>query len=81
MLRVLSYQPGLVNLQVRTTTPAFLVSSEAYHPGWRGFLDGSATPVYIANAAFNGVAIPPGQHTISLEFAPPIACGPDTMGK
>jgi Bacterial membrane protein YfhO len=70
---VLRYHPGRVCLRVRSTVSTFLVSSEAYYPGWHAFIDGRKTRVYLTNAAFQGVVIPPGEHTVSLVFAPPIA--------
>jgi hypothetical protein len=69
---VLGYHPGRIDVRVSTTRPAFLVSSEAYYPGWHASLDGKRTPVYITNAAFLGVAIPPGDQTLSFAFAPAI---------
>jgi Bacterial membrane protein YfhO len=69
-LETLRYRPGDVNLRVRTARPAFLVSSEAYYPGWRASVDGNNEPLYMTNGAFLGVVIPPGEHRVSLVFAP-----------
>lgn len=70
---VLEYHPGRVSIRVRSQVPAFLVSSEAHYPGWHALIDGRKTPVYMTNAAFQGLFIPAGEHTVSLVFAPPIA--------
>jgi hypothetical protein len=67
------YRRDQVEIQTHTQTSAFLVSSETFYPGWVASLDGGRTPIYVANAAFRGVWIPPGDHTVVFVFAPLIA--------
>ena len=69
---VLNYHPGRVSIRVRSQVSTFLVTSEAHYPGWHAFIDGRKTLVYLTNAAFQGVVVPPGEHTVSLVFAPRI---------
>src|SRR5262249_43668872 len=66
-------ETGHIELHIRSEEPSFLVSSEAWYPGWHALLDGKRTPIYITDAAFLGVLVPPGDHTVSFDFAPAIA--------
>jgi hypothetical protein len=56
---------------VRVSVPSALIISDTWHPGWRAKLDDMETPVYRANAAFRAIFIPPGNHTVSLDYWPP----------
>lgn len=59
-----------IRLEVRTARPAILVFNEPYFRGWRAFAGTTEMPVLRANVLFRGVALPPGDHEIMLEFAP-----------
>jgi hypothetical protein len=71
-VRVKSYSPRRVVLDVDASATAFLVSSETYYPGWQAFVDGKPAEVFVTNVAFRGVLIPSGAHEVVLEFAPVI---------
>jgi hypothetical protein len=47
-----------------------LVSSEAYYPGWRAWIDGQATDILLVNTAFRGVWLPAGSHEVRFRFVP-----------
>ncbi len=61
------------HMEVRTssTTASFLVTSDAYYPGWRARIDGRDAPLYRADYALRGVMLPPGEHTVSFDYDPP----------
>lgn len=67
-----AYGSSRVRLKVQAAGPAFLVTSETYYPGWRAEIDGAAAPLVLTNAAFRGLAIPAGTHTVTMRFAPAI---------
>ncbi len=71
-VRVLSYAPLEVKLEVDTTGPAYLVSSETHYPGWRAWIDGREAPLYYTNVAFRGLPVPEGRHTVTMRFEPRI---------
>jgi uncharacterized membrane protein YfhO len=64
------YEPDRVRLEVQTDTPALLVLSEAYDPAWRATIDGTTTPVYVANHVLRAIAVPAGKHMVELRYAP-----------
>ncbi len=50
--------------------PAFLVYSGTAYPGWSARLDSHQRPVVRTDGAFLGLAIPPGKHSVRLEYHP-----------
>jgi hypothetical protein len=71
-VRVLRYEPRIVVLETDALHAAFLVTSEAYYPGWRARIDGREQPLLLTNAAFRGLEIPAGRHHIEMRFSPRI---------
>lgn len=71
-LEVLSVSLGRdrVDAVVRADRSAVVVVSVSDYPGWTATVDGRATEVVTADAAFIGVAVPPGEHSVSLRFRP-----------
>jgi len=59
-------------LEVRTksTRAGFLVTSDAFYPGWRARIDGREVPLYRADYAIRGVPVPPGEHTVRFDYRP-----------
>jgi len=71
-VRVTEYLPDSLELSVVSSSPAFLVLSESYYPGWVAWLDGTPTPIYETDIAFRGVAMPIGSHVLRMQFHPGI---------
>ena len=65
-------QLSSTRLQVHTTSssPALLVTSDVYYPGWRVTIDGQPARLLRANYVLRGVTVPPGNHIVSFEFRP-----------
>lgn len=61
---------GTTKLLTRSTSPALVTVRESYAAGWEASVDGRTTPVYPADIAFQAVFVPPGVHTIVLEYRP-----------
>ncbi len=59
-------------MEVRTTstTPAFLVTSDLFYPGWHATLDGAPLTIYQTDYALRGVLVPGGTHVVHFEFSP-----------
>jgi hypothetical protein len=69
-VRVLHESRQQVVLETNSSTPAFLVTSEAHFPGWHARLDGAPVPVYYTNIAFRGLPVPAGRHKVEMTFEP-----------
>jgi hypothetical protein len=63
---------GGETLSLRVYAPAdgFLVVTDQYYPGWEATVNGVATPVLRANAAFRAVRVPRGLSNVSFTYRP-----------
>jgi hypothetical protein len=61
---------GRWEVEVDAASDGFLVLGRSYHPGWRAEIGGVAAQVVPTQAIATGIAVPPGQHSITLTFAP-----------
>src|SRR5262249_38011060 len=66
----ISYSNRELALDINASGDVFLVTSEAYFPGWRAWIDGRPADLVLTNAAFRGVPIPAGRHHIRMRFSP-----------
>jgi hypothetical protein len=77
-LTITSWAPGRVTLRTHTGASRFLVVSEVWNPAWRVRIDGRKAPKFQTDIALIGLAVPAGDHEVTLEFVPPYwsaACG------
>jgi len=71
-VRVERYGASEVLLDVEVQRGGFLVTSEAYYPGWRASIDGREALVLLTNVAFRGLAVPAGRHRVRMWFDPAV---------
>jgi hypothetical protein len=69
-VRIVQYRAHEVALDVESDAPGFLVSSEAYYPGWKASVDNRPVELALTNVAFRGVWIPAGRHRVKMWFVP-----------
>ena len=69
--RIVEFAANRLALEVESSTPALLVLSEAYHPGWRARVNGDARPVLPADCVLRAVTLPAGASRVELEFTDP----------
>ncbi len=68
--KILNFADTQLEIQTSSSTPAFLVLSDIYYPGWKVKIDGKPTNIFQTNYVLRGVPVPAGQHTIKFEFKP-----------
>jgi hypothetical protein len=70
-LEVTGYSFNRISLEavVEETGGAWLYYADAYHPGWRAFVNGKETPVYRANLAFKAIRLDAGRHQVRFEYS------------
>jgi hypothetical protein len=69
-VRILSYQPSEIRLQVTADQPGVVLLTDAFFPGWTADVDGVATPVLRGDCFFRAVPVQPGAHIITLRYTP-----------
>lgn len=67
-ISIKNYKPGDVNLDVNSSTGAWVVFGESNVPGWIATIDGKETRIYSANYLFQAVHVPLGQHQVSFVY-------------
>jgi hypothetical protein len=63
-----SYEPDEMSLEVTANSDSMLVLSEVYAKGWNAYVDGKQVPIYAADYALRGIAVPSGTHTVELRY-------------
>jgi hypothetical protein len=59
-----------ITVQTESAGARLLWFGDTWYPGWRATIDGAEAPVHRANYMFMAVPVPPGRHTVRLEFWP-----------
>lgn len=59
-----------LNVEITSDTPAILMVSEAYYPGWAATIDGEPAEVIPAFHLFRAVPVSAGEHTVQFEYTP-----------
>jgi len=62
------YGRGSIQFTVDVTADTWIVLSESSFPGWHASIDGTETPIYIANYLFQSIRVPKGSHRIHVEY-------------
>ena len=69
-VRLLARAPGRLSLDATLPGDGVLVVFNTFEAGWRATVDGARRPVLAADAAFQGVRLEAGRHTVNLEYRP-----------
>jgi hypothetical protein len=56
--------------RITTHQDSYVLISASYYPGWRVFVDGQPSQLFIADHLFRAVHVPKGEHTLTFEYAP-----------
>jgi len=70
LVKVKRVEPRLLQIDVETDTPGFLVISEWYGAGWRATVNGERTPIYPADFALQALWLPAGAQQVTLHYSP-----------
>jgi hypothetical protein len=62
--------PNQLVVRATVSTPALLVLSEVWYPGWRAIVDGTRQPTYRVDGVVRGVYLEPGSHTVEWQYRP-----------
>lgn len=63
--------PNRFRWEVSSTSGGMFVVLQNAHRGWRATLDGSPARIFRAYGTFQALVLPPGQHSVTLEFREP----------
>jgi hypothetical protein len=57
-----------VEVKTNSSSPAFLVLSDVYYPGWKAKIDEKNVQLFQTNYVLRGVLVPSGEHVVKFEF-------------
>jgi len=57
-----------VQFSINAPAPALVSVAQAYHHGWKAFVDGKPTQLWRANYAFQALEVPAGNHQVKLVY-------------
>lgn len=69
-VKLTQYRNALVEIEVTTPTPGFVVLNDIWHPWWKAEVDGVETEILRANVLFRAVQVPAGTHKVRFSFQP-----------
>jgi hypothetical protein len=69
-VRISSYQPSEIRLQVTADQPGVVLLTDAFFPGWTADVDGVAAPVLRGDCFSRAVQVQPGKHTVTFRYYP-----------
>ncbi len=71
-VEVEAWQADRARLKVKAARPGWLVISQGAYHGWSAHLDGEPAPIQRAYGFLQAVAVPKGEHTVSLTYDEPL---------
>ena len=69
-VRLVADEAERVVVRATVSASAMLVLRDAFYPGWRARVDGTAAPVVEVDHAFRGVPLDSGNHVVEFDYAP-----------
>jgi hypothetical protein len=67
---VTEYNPQRVELRASLERPGLVILADTYYPGWQLRIDDVPAPIFRANRAMRGAAVPAGNHTLTYTYEP-----------
>ncbi|MEP0814309.1 MAG: hypothetical protein HRF49_06555 [bacterium] len=61
-------RPGEDSFEIACDTDKIFVRAVSWYPGWSALLDDTPVNIFKVNAAFQGVEIPAGKHTLKFRY-------------
>lgn len=69
-IEVVEFQPEAMRFSVETSANAVLTLAHPHYPGWYAQINGNSVPVLRAYGGLSAIAIPEGEHTVTLTYEP-----------
>jgi hypothetical protein len=69
-VRIVSWSPDEVTVEVDARTPGVVVMHDTFYPGWIAEVDGHSASIVRTNVLFRGVEVREGRHTVVFRYRP-----------
>jgi hypothetical protein len=67
---ITDYKPNLVEIQTQSPTPAILLLTDSFYPGWKATVDENPAEILRTNYTFRSVVVPSGNHQVIFSYKP-----------
>lgn len=67
---IVSYSPDVIKIIVKASSPALLLLSDNFYPGWKAYVNGKETRILRADYTFRSVIVPSGKSKVLFKFEP-----------
>jgi hypothetical protein len=68
--KITSYSLNKVIIHTQSANASLLVLTDSYYPGWKSFVDGKETTIYLADGFVRAIFVPAGDHNIEFSYEP-----------
>lgn len=69
-VEITNYSSDQIELLVKATTEAILVTGDIYYPGWHVYVDGIKKKILKVDYTLRGVFLTPGEHHVRFSYEP-----------
>lgn len=69
-IEIMSHTNNGISAKVTADGDTFINFSQNYFPGWKAYVDGKETRIYMVNGLIQGIEVPAGEHTITFRYFP-----------
>ena len=69
-VQLTEHLPDRLTIKADVACPGTVILSDTYYPGWRARLDHRRVEIQQVNGAMRGVAVPQGNHIITMRYRP-----------
>jgi hypothetical protein len=68
--RIVSYEPERIEIMASADRDCYLLFQDAYYPGWRAYVDGSETELFMTDVGTRALEVASGEHRVVMKFRP-----------
>jgi uncharacterized membrane protein YfhO len=68
--RLINFSHDSLKIRTNSSTPAFLILSDVYYPGWKAAIDNKSVHIFQTDYVLRGVEVPAGNHIVQFDFKP-----------
>jgi len=69
-VKIITYEPNCVKIEVKTKGRALLVLSDTYFKGWRARVNGNPSEIHEVNGFMRGVVVEEGRSVVKFDYLP-----------
>lgn len=69
-LEITNYSDQNISIKTQTDGNKPMILTNVYYPGWKAYIDREQVPIYRADAIFQLIEVPQGEHTVEFKFRP-----------